>query len=68
MDEATTRKQLIDKELERAGWNIGDISQVLADPEYEITLPDGKHQYVDYCLLLKGKIVAVIEAKKTTYA
>jgi type I site-specific restriction endonuclease len=43
MDEAATRKQLIDKQLEAAGWNISDYNQVIAEPEYKITLPDGKH-------------------------
>ena len=66
MDEAATRKQLIDKQLEAAGWNISDYNQVIAEPEYKITLPDGKHQYVDYCLVLKGKVAAVVEAKKTS--
>ena len=66
MDEAATRKQLIDKQLEAAGWNISDINQVIAEPEYKINLPDGRHEYVDYCLVLKGKIAAVIEAKKTS--
>ena len=64
MDEAATRKQIIDKQLEKAGWNINDNKQVIAEPEYDINLPYGKHQYEDYCLLLKGKIVAIIEAKK----
>ena len=56
MDEAATRKNLIDKQLEAAGWNISDITQVIAEPEYKINLPDGRHEYVDYCLVLKGKI------------
>ena len=66
MDEAATRRNLIDKQLEAAGWNISDINQVIAEPEYKINLPNGRHEYVDYCLVLKGKIAAVIEAKKTS--
>ena len=66
MDEAATRKNLIDKQLEAAGWNLKDRTQVRDRPEYRINLPDGKHQDVDYCLVLKGKIAAIIEAKKTS--
>lgn len=74
MNEATTRKQLINNELLEAGWNINDQSQVVI--EYNIALdssinePNSKYittQFSDYVLLGKnGKPLAVVEAKKST--
>ncbi|MGH1388353.1 DEAD/DEAH box helicase family protein [Kordia sp.] len=74
MNEATTRKQLIDNQLLEAGWNINDQSQVVI--EYNISVdssvnePDSKYnttQFSDYVLLGKnGKALAVVEAKKTS--
>lgn len=74
MNEATTRKQLINNELLEAGWNINDQSQVVI--EYNIALdssinePNSKYtttQFSDYVLLGKnGKPLAVIEAKKSS--
>lgn len=74
-NEAETRAKLIDKQLEIAGWNIDDPTQVIqefdiilgnknktADPEN----PYSGHQFSDYVLLGKdGKPLAVVEAKKT---
>tara|TARA_Y100001968_G_C18897446_1_gene499116 strand:+ start:57 stop:305 length:249 start_codon:yes stop_codon:yes gene_type:complete len=65
MDEAATRRNLIDKQLEAAGWNISDINQVIAEPEYKINLPDGRHEYVDYCLVLRGKIALKLKKLRT---
>ncbi|MDO6738740.1 DEAD/DEAH box helicase family protein [Wenyingzhuangia sp. 2_MG-2023] len=74
MNESTTRKELIDNQLQEAGWNINDQSQVVI--EYNIGLdsstsePDSKYntnQFSDYVLLGKnGKALAVVEAKKST--
>ncbi|MFM2246744.1 MAG: hypothetical protein RL071_2818 [Pseudomonadota bacterium] len=80
--EADTRKQLIDAALRLAGWKLGDPSHVLE--EYEIDLvaagampmifadvaagPFFGRQFADYVLLVRGRIVAVIEAKRTAKA
>ncbi len=71
-----TRKEIIDKKLKSAGWNVADRSQVIEEFDIEIGLPDGVrepltpyqgHQFSDYVLLGKdAKPLAVIEAKKTS--
>lgn len=76
--EAQTRKEIIDKKLRLAGWNLDDPTQVAL--EFDIDLQKGGikfpgvaenpspyfgHQFADYVLFLKGKPVAVVEAKKT---
>jgi type I restriction enzyme R subunit len=76
MNEAKTRKHLIDKQLKEAGWNIDDQTQVGIEYDINVGLPDGVsepqtpyqgHQYSDYVLYGKnGKILAVVEAKKTS--
>jgi len=74
-NENLTRKEIIDKRLKKAGWDVEDRTQVVV--EYDIivnhnlvkeasTIYSG-HQYSDYVLLGKdGKPLAVIEAKKTS--
>lgn len=74
MNEAQTRKELIDKQLQEAGWNINDQTQVISEFDIKVELPDGVsepltpyqgHQFSDYVLLGKnGKPLAVVEAKK----
>jgi type I restriction enzyme, R subunit len=74
--EAETRKQLIDKNLYTAGWDVKDLTQVSqefdisviqADKLAETPPPYGEHQFSDYVLLGKdAKPLAVIEAKKTS--
>ncbi len=76
MNEAQTRKKLIDKKLVEAGWNINDNTQVSLEFDINVGLPDGVrelqtpyqgHQYSDYVLYGKdGRILAVVEAKKTS--
>jgi type I restriction enzyme R subunit len=76
MNEAQTRKKLIDKQLQEAGWNINDQTQVISEFDIKIDLPDGVsepltpyqgHQFSDYVLLGKnGKPLAVVEAKKAS--
>lgn len=75
-NEAQTRRELIDKSLSTAGWNVDDPSQVSI--EFDIYLGDSgveekfkteftDHQFVDYLLLGKdGKPLAVVEAKRTS--
>ncbi len=74
-NEAKTRKEIIDKRLQVAGWNINDLTQVVAEFDInvpvwsEVQEPSSKyagHQFSDYVLLGKdGKPLAVIEAKKS---
>ena len=77
LDEATTRKQLIDEGLRLAGWDVIDPSQVAQELDIDLAeagrvrvadvpnLYDG-HQFADYVLLIDGKPVAVVEAKRTS--
>ena len=75
LTEVETRKKIIDKRLNDAGWNIEDRSQVIK--EFDIIIDDilvkeaptkyAGHQFSDYVLLGKnGKSLAVVEAKKTS--
>lgn len=74
--EQQTRAELIDKQLERAGWNVNDPAQVVQEYDIFVDLPGGVaeaqtpyqgHQFSDYVLLGKnGKPLAVVEAKKTS--
>lgn len=74
--EAETRKHLIDKQLQAAGWNLSDRTEVIEEFDIEVALPEAVHelrtpyeghQFSDYVLLGKnGKPIAVVEAKKTS--
>ncbi len=73
--EQQTRKEIIDKKLLAAGWNVADRSQVIVEFDIIVGLPEGisepltpyqGHQFSDYVLLGKdAKALAVVEAKKT---
>lgn len=75
MNEATTRKDIIDRHLQEAGWNVNDLTQVMLEFDINVELSESvnepqelyqTHQFSDYVLLGKdGKPLAVIEAKKT---
>ena len=74
--EKLTRKELIDKQLKQAFWDVEDRMQVIEEYDIKMGLPDGVsephtpyqgHLFCDYVLLGKdGKIMAVVEAKKTS--
>lgn len=74
--EVQTRLDLIDKSLERSGWNVKDPTQVVEEFDILTGLPEGVdeprtpyegHQFSDYVLLGKDcKPLAVIEAKKSS--
>ena len=76
MNEATTRKNLIDVQLAEAGWDINDASQVSLEFDIKVDLPTGVseaqtpyqgHQFSDYTLHGKdGKVLAVVEAKRSS--
>lgn len=73
--ESQTRKEFIDQQLQSAGWDVHDVTQVVEEFDIRVGLPDGVqeprskyegHQFSDYVLLGKNrKPVAVVEAKKT---
>lgn len=74
-NEKLTRKEIIDIRLAQAGWNVSDRSQVTEEFDIivdENMLQEGNspfygHQFSDYTLLAQdGKVLAVIEAKKTS--
>ena len=59
--ETQTRQEIIDKALERAGWKVGDPTQVIHEFNINVGLPEGVqearteyegHQFSDYVLLL----------------
>ncbi|MBP7497089.1 MAG: DEAD/DEAH box helicase family protein [Bacteroidales bacterium] len=74
--EALTRKELIDKRLLNAGWDVSNMTQVISEFDIWVGFPEGLqeprteyqgHQFSDYVLLGRdGKPLAVIEAKKTS--
>jgi type I restriction enzyme, R subunit len=77
LNEAETRRRLIDEDLRLAGWVLDDPSQViqeldikLGDPEparvAEPESPYAGHQFADYGLLMHGRPIAVVEAKRTS--
>ena len=75
-NEAQTRKEIIDKRLKVAGWDVMDPSQVTQELDIWVGLSQGVrepqthyegHLFADYALLSKeGRPVAVVEAKKTS--
>jgi len=74
--EAQTRKEIIDKRLKLAGWDIDDPLHVTQELDIWVGLPQGVKEpetpyqgylFADYALLSKdGKPIAVVEAKKTS--
>lgn len=74
--EKHTRKELIDKMLKVADWDVENRMQVIEEYDIKIGLPEDwgepttpyqGHLFCDYVLLGKdGKILAVVEAKKTS--
>lgn len=75
--EAQTRRDLIDKHLALAGWDVNDVSQVTQELDIDLVAagtprvaePKTKydnHQFADYALIHRGKPIAVVEAKKTS--
>jgi len=72
MNEAETRAELIDPQLQSAGWGVVEGSKVRR--EFKITAgriqaggKRGKPSIADYVLVYKGRQLAVIEAKGNTY-
>jgi type I restriction enzyme R subunit len=75
-NELHTRKEIIDKRLLSAGWDVTNPMHVIEEFDIEVDLPEEVnepltpyqgHQFSDYVLLGKdGKPLAVVEAKKTS--
>ena len=72
LSEDQTRKQLIDPQLERAGWYLRDHSKVkievpvTASRRFDNLRDDAPGTVADYCLYREnGEVLAVVEAKKT---
>lgn len=67
LNEAETRKKLIDIILKDAGWDINNKELVKLELPLENHKEEGKMGYADYVLFdKKGNPVAVVEAKKTS--
>ena len=77
MNEAETRRKIIDEKLRLARWNVQDRSQVMQELDIDLSAagapkvsapkhPYAGHQFADYGLLLHGKPMAVVEAKKAS--
>ncbi|MBZ5588383.1 MAG: DEAD/DEAH box helicase family protein [Acidobacteriia bacterium] len=77
LNEAETRRRLIDEDLRLAGWVLDDPSQVIQELDIvvgdterarvaEPESPYAGHQFADYGLLMHGKPIAVVEAKRTS--
>jgi len=68
INEARTRKELIDPALEKAGWHLHDHSRVgieIPVDGYDAAPWNG---VTDYCLYRpNGEVIAVVEAKRTTH-
>ena len=68
MSEKQTRQEIIDKRLKKAGWDVDNPSQVIAEHEvfHQVGTVSGTG-YSDYVLLDKaGNPLAVVEAKKSS--
>ncbi|MDA3809089.1 MAG: DEAD/DEAH box helicase family protein [Spirochaetaceae bacterium] len=76
INESQTRKNIIDKKLKSAGWDISDRTQIIEEFDIRLNQPVeiseprvkyGEHQFSDYVLLGRdGKPLAVIEAKRSS--
>lgn len=77
LTEAETRQRIIDERLRLSGWNAKDPTQVTEELEIDLSQagqprlvkPKSPYEgcrFADYGLLLHGKPIAVIEAKKTS--
>ena len=71
--EAQTRKEIIDKRLKLAGWDVSNPMHITQELDIWVGLPQGVrepetpyqgHLFAAYALLSKdGKPIAVVEAK-----
>jgi type I restriction enzyme R subunit len=67
ISEERTRKELIDPQLEKAGWYLHDHSKVKIEIPVDGYEAEPFNGVTDYCLYREnGEVLAVVEAKKTT--
>ena len=67
--EDQTRKQMIDPQLEHAGWYLRDHSKVKIEIPVDGYDKEPWNGVSDYCLYREnGEVLAVVEAKKTAVA
>ena len=66
ISEETTRKQMIDPQLERAGWYLHDHSRIKEEIPVDGYDAEPWNGVTDYALYREnGEVLAVVEAKKT---
>ena len=67
ISESKTRYSIIDPQLQKAGWNLSDRTQVAFEipvAGYDGSVSEG---FTDYCLYrANGEVLAVVEAKRTS--
>src|SRR5574339_113735 len=68
LSEARTRKEMIDPQLEKAGWSLRDHSKVKIEIPVDGYDAQPWNGVSDYCLYREnGEVLAVVEAKRTTH-
>jgi len=66
ISEERTRKEIIDPQLESAGWYLADHSRVKTEIPVDGYDAEPWNGVSDYCLYREnGEVLAVVEAKKT---
>ncbi|PYS93106.1 MAG: hypothetical protein DMF64_06135 [Acidobacteria bacterium] len=64
-NEAITRKDLIDPQLAKAGWNLYDLTQVGLEIPVDGYDAEPWNGVTDYCLYrANGEVLAIVEAKR----
>ena len=67
ISEERTRKEMIDPQLEKAGWYLHDHSKVKIEIPVDGYDAEPWNGVTDYCLYREnGEVLAVVEAKKTS--
>jgi type I restriction enzyme R subunit len=68
LSEQLTRKEMIDPQLEKAGWYLRDYSKVKIEIPVDGYDAEPWNGVSDYCLYREnGEVLAVVEAKRTTH-
>jgi type I restriction enzyme R subunit len=68
ISEEITRKEMIDPQLEKAGWYLRDHSRVKIEIPVDGYDAEPWNGVSDYCLYREnGEVLAVVEAKRTTH-
>src|SRR3989337_1665005 len=68
ISESKTRKELIDPQLELAGWHLRDKSRVRIEIPVDGYDAAPLNGVTDYCLYrYNGEVIAIVEAKRTSH-